>query len=59
MFCVGCQHMCHHTLGAEREAWRHEQSDDEADEDDTSDSADLSFLNEESDVDVSLLDADD
>jgi hypothetical protein len=51
--------MCHHTPGTEREAWRHEQSDDEADEDDASDSADLSFLNEESDVDVSLLDADD
>jgi hypothetical protein len=49
--------MCHHTLGTEPEAWRHEQDDEESEADETSE--DPSFANEDSDVDVALLDADD
>jgi|GEM_PF-3357074 len=51
--------MCHHTLGTQPEAWRHEQTEDE-EEDDPAESAEPpEFANDDTAVDVELLDADD
>ncbi len=53
------QHMCHHTLGKEQAKWRHEQAEDE-EEDEPAESAEPpEFVNEDTAVDVELLDADD
>ncbi|WP_178917739.1 hypothetical protein [Natronomonas gomsonensis] len=51
--------MCHHTLGKEQAKWRHEQAEDE-EEDEPAESAEPpEFVNEDTAVDVELLDADD
>jgi hypothetical protein len=50
--------MCHHTLGTEPEAWRHEQTEDEEDEP-TESVESPEFANEDAAVDVELLDDDD